>query len=212
MARSSARRSIRRCLWRDRRVCRNAKASRFVSSRTYPCRRDRSANVAPRVRPRRPAGEAAVADASAFRHRPAVPVGWQGGHSDDAPRGTGMGDYRRYDIRDSTVAAVVAWRRPRARRDGEETKMSEELPRNREFASWQSYWAYSKTVRHERRYVWPSAVQDSRGGPTDGEEEGVADTEGHAVLPSSSRVEARRGGKGNIRSAPSSSGWVRAPS
>ena len=31
---------------------------------------------------------------------------------------------------------------------------------NVEFASWRSYWSYSKTVRRERRYMWPRAVQE----------------------------------------------------
>ncbi|MYH14026.1 MAG: RES family NAD+ phosphorylase, partial [Gammaproteobacteria bacterium] len=38
--------------------------------------------------------------------------------------------------------------------------MSIELKRDVEFASWQSYWRFSKTVRRERRYVWPSVVQE----------------------------------------------------
>ena len=44
------------------------------------------------------------------------------------------------------------------RRSGNE--MSVEMKRDVEFASWQSYWRYSKTVRRERRYVWPSVVQE----------------------------------------------------
>ena len=38
--------------------------------------------------------------------------------------------------------------------------MSEELNHDVEVTSWQSYWTYSKTVRRDRRYVWPSAVQE----------------------------------------------------
>ena len=38
--------------------------------------------------------------------------------------------------------------------------MSDQASDEGEFASWQSYWSYSKTVRRQRRYVWPRAVRD----------------------------------------------------
>ena len=42
-----------------------------------------------------------------------------------------------------------------------ETKtMSGEAAGEGGFASWRSYWRYSKTVRRERRYVWPREVQE----------------------------------------------------
>ena len=33
-------------------------------------------------------------------------------------------------------------------------------PKDKEFASWRSYWSYWKTVRHARRYVWPIEVRE----------------------------------------------------
>lgn len=38
--------------------------------------------------------------------------------------------------------------------------MSDQTSNEGGFASWQSYWRYSKTVRRERRYMWPGAVQE----------------------------------------------------
>ena len=38
--------------------------------------------------------------------------------------------------------------------------MSDQASSEGEFASWQGYWSYSKTVRRERRYVWPRAVRE----------------------------------------------------